>query len=74
MSKLSLLLTACAFCSAFAADLTPRESAKDAKRAAKKTVHRVSEAVCTEGDAVCLAKKGKHRVEEGVDKVNDKAE
>lgn len=45
----------------------------DAKRAVKKGVNRTKEFVCAEGDAKCLAKKGKHRVEEGADYVKDKA-
>lgn len=43
------------------------------KRSVKKGTHRVEEAVCAEGDAKCLAKKAKHRVEEGSDYVKDKA-
>ena len=49
------------------------EAAKDTRRAAKKGAHRVQEALCAEGDTVCLAKKVKHRAEEGVETVKDKA-
>jgi hypothetical protein len=45
----------------------------DAARAVKKTVHRVDEAVCTEGDMKCLAEKAKHRAEEATDYTKDKA-
>ncbi|MBC7537436.1 MAG: hypothetical protein H7281_01340 [Bacteriovorax sp.] len=41
-------------------------------RAAKKGVNRMKEMVCAEGDAKCLAKKAKHRVQEGADAVGDK--
>lgn len=47
--------------------------AHDAKRAIKKGAHRTAEAVCMEGDAKCLAKKAKNRVEEGKDYAKDKA-
>ena len=46
---------------------------KDIKRAVKKGAHRASEALCAKGDAKCLAEKAKHRAEEGVDAVKDKA-
>ena len=59
------------------AEETVGESAKatghDIKRGAKKGVNRVKEAMCTEGDAKCLAKKAGHRMEEGGDYVKDKA-
>jgi hypothetical protein len=47
--------------------------AGDAKRAIKKGAHRAGEAVCMEGDAKCLAKKAKNRVEETKDYGKDKA-
>lgn len=46
-------------------------SANDVKRATKKGVNRVDEALCTGTKAECAAKKGKHRVEETTDKVVD---
>lgn len=45
---------------------------KDVKRATKKGVNRMKEMVCAEGDAKCLTKKAKHRVEEGAETVGDK--
>lgn len=45
----------------------------DAERGVQKGVNRVKEAVCTDSDAECLAKKTQHRVEEGVDTTKDKA-
>lgn len=48
-------------------------TANDAKRAGKKAGHRVKEAICSQGDATCLAKKAKHRGQEGVDYTKDKA-
>lgn len=47
-------------------------SAHNVKRSMKKGVHKVQEAVCSEGDAKCLAKKGSHKMEEGGDYVKDK--
>lgn len=49
------------------------DKARDAKRATKKGVNRVKEAVCMEGDVKCAAKKAKHRVEEATDATVDKA-
>jgi hypothetical protein len=49
------------------------DKARDAKRATKKGVNRVKEAVCMEGDVECAAKKAKHRVEEATDATVDKA-
>jgi len=48
-------------------------TAKDVKRSVKKGAHRTKEVLCAKGDAKCLAQKGKHRVEEGVDATKDKA-
>ena len=48
-------------------------TANDAKRSIKKGGNRVKEAVCAEGDAKCLGKKAKHRVQEGADYSKDKA-
>jgi len=45
----------------------------DMKRSMKKGVNNVKEAVCTEGDAKCLAKKAGHKMNEGGDYVKDKA-
>ena len=50
------------------------ETGHDMKRGAKKMVHRTGEALCAEGDAACLAKKGKNRVKEGADYVGDKVD
>ena len=47
-------------------------TAHDAKRAVKKGVNRTKEALCAKGDLKCLAEKGKHRGEEGVDATKDK--
>ena len=58
------------------ADETVSEQAQvksnNIKRATKKGVNRMKEMVCAEGDAKCLAKKAKHRVEEGSEAVGDK--
>jgi hypothetical protein len=48
-------------------------TANDAGRAMKKGAHRTEEALCMQGDAKCLAKKAKHRAEEGKDYTKDKA-
>lgn len=47
-------------------------TANDAARSVKKGVHRVDEAVCTDGDMKCLSEKAKHRAEEGKDYTKDK--
>lgn len=44
-----------------------------AGRKVKKGVNRAKEAVCTEGDIECAAKKAKHRGEEGARATGDKA-
>ena len=72
-----LLISAMAIMGAVTfADQTSSEkasaAAKSAKRAAKKTGHRIEEAVCAEGDAKCAAKKLKHRAQEGSDYTEDK--
>ena len=48
--------------------------ANGAKRAAKKGVHRVAEALCTKGDLKCAAEKIGHRAEEIKDSAVDGAE
>lgn len=63
------------FGSAFADETASEKvgsTAKDAKRSVKKHVNKAKEAMCAEGDAKCLAKKAKHRVEEGAETVKDK--
>jgi uncharacterized low-complexity protein len=45
----------------------------DVKRDAKKGMNHAKEAVCTEGDAKCAAKKMKHRAGEAKDATVDKA-
>jgi gas vesicle protein len=42
------------------------------KREVRKGVNRMKEMACKEGDAKCLAKKAKHRVEESAEAVSDK--
>jgi hypothetical protein len=42
------------------------------KREVRKGVNRMKEIECLEGDAKCLAKKAKHRVEESAEAVSDK--
>jgi hypothetical protein len=75
--KLIITLVLTLGCFSFAqADESVTEQAqvksKNIKREAKKGVNRINEMVCTEGDAKCLAKKAKHRVEEGAEFVGDK--
>ncbi|HEX7675458.1 MAG TPA: hypothetical protein VF412_14880 [Bdellovibrio sp.] len=48
------------------------ETAHDVKRSAKKGLHRVQEATCTEGDLKCAGKKAGNRVKEGADYTKDK--
>lgn len=48
-------------------------TAADAGRAMKKTGHRVTEAMCMEGDVKCAARKAKHRGTETKDVIGDKA-
>jgi hypothetical protein len=59
------------------ADETPGEKATATSdsvgRKMNKAGHRLEEAVCQEGDAKCLAKKAKHRVQEGSNYMKDKA-
>jgi hypothetical protein len=79
MFKIPLFISAFALAGAVSfADQSATEhkaetTAHDAKRSMKKAGHRVTEAVCAEGDAACLARKAKHRTEEGGDYVKDKA-
>jgi hypothetical protein len=49
-----------------------RSDANDAKRGVKKGANRVDEAGCTGTKAECAKRKGKHRVDETMDKVGDK--
>lgn len=49
-----------------------QETGNDMKRGVQKGVNRTKEAVCTDSDAECLAKKAGHRVEEGADSAKDK--
>lgn len=49
-------------------------TANDVKRAAKKGADKTSEALCTEGDAKCAARKLKHRGTEAKDATVDKVE
>ena len=57
---------------------TVKESANAAgnsvKHGAKKMKNRVKEAVCTDSDLECKAKKAGHRVGEGADKMGNKVE
>ena len=78
--KTALILTACLMTAAVLpahAEETMGEKAavegNNAKREVKKGANRVKEAVCTEGDAKCAAKKLKHRAGEAKDATVDKA-
>ena len=59
------------------ADETTNAKAPDvgnkASAEGKKVGNRVKEAVCTEGDAKCAAKKTGHRVDEAGDSISNKA-
>jgi len=68
------LLIATALASSFAFADTAKEDVDDAKRSTKKTVHRVEEKTCTEGDAKCAAKKVQHRGQESKDYMKDKVD
>jgi hypothetical protein len=76
MKLLTTLILAFGYFSFAQAEETVTEQtqaiSKNAMRATKKGVNRMKEMVCAEGDAKCLAKKAKHRVEEGADAVGDK--
>lgn len=48
-----------------------QKAGRKAKRLAKKGVHKVQEATCTDGDVACAAKKVKNRIEEGKDATVD---
>src|SRR5882672_511633 len=50
-----------------------KAASNDVARATNKTVHRVEEATCMQGDAKCLAEKAKHRTTEAADYTKDKA-
>lgn len=50
-----------------------QESGRTIKAKSKKGMNKVKEAVCTEGDAKCAAKKVGHRVDEAGDSVSNKA-
>ncbi|MBV2167229.1 MAG: hypothetical protein KUL82_00870 [Bdellovibrio sp.] len=54
------------------AKVETKKAARKTKRMAKKSMHRVEEATCMEGDAACAAKKMKNRMEEGKDTTVDK--
>lgn len=43
-------------------------------RSAHKTMNRLDESTCNEGDIKCFAEKAEHRTEEGADYVKDKSE
>lgn len=45
----------------------------DVTRDAKKSINRIEEAACTEGDVKCAGQKAKNRVEEAADATKDKA-
>lgn len=76
MKLMITLVLALGYFSFAQADETVTEQAqvksKDVKRATKKGVNRIKEMVCAERDTKCLAKKAKHRVEEGAEAVGDK--
>ncbi len=78
MYKIILFTAALTFVATSYAEETVSEKAtavtKSAKRSVKKGANRVKEAVCSEGDAKCLAKKAGHRLEEGADTVKDKTQ
>ncbi len=60
---------------AWAAETIPEKATvikNDVKRATKKAVNRVEEAVCAKSDAECLARKAKNRATETGDVVIDK--
>jgi UDP-N-acetyl-D-mannosaminuronate dehydrogenase len=73
--KITLIL-ALGFLGVVQADETLNEKAEvkgnDMNRAAKKGTNRMKEMICAEGDAKCLAKKAKHRVDESSDAIGDK--
>jgi hypothetical protein len=62
---------------AFAGEQSAQEKGKaaahDVKRQARKSGHRVDEALCIGTKAECEAAKAKHRAKEGKDKVSDEA-
>lgn len=49
------------------------EKGRKAKRSVKKALNRTKEALCTEGDVKCEAKKIKHRMDETKDLIIDKS-
>ena len=75
--KLALSLALSGFIGIAQAAETVTEKAQaagnDAARAANKTIHRIEEAACTEGDVKCLEEKAKHRIEEAKAYTKDKA-
>jgi len=77
-TAVGIVLSLCLAAAPVLADQTVPEKAKvvknDAVRGTKKTVNRVKEAVCLKSDAECLARKAKHRVQEGADATVDKVD
>lgn len=51
-----------------------KDTLNDGSRKVKKSMHRAGEALCTGTKAECAKKKLQHRVKEGKDAVEDKAE
>lgn len=77
MKHLIMLFAVAGFVGAAHAEETTAEKGaakmNDAKRAAKKGMHKAEEAVCAEGDAKCAAKKMGHKAGEAADTAKDKA-
>ncbi|GKS69810.1 hypothetical protein W03_18140 [Nitrosomonas sp. PY1] len=76
--KLVILSSLAAFISApLIAAETMKEKTEaatnDVTRDAKKSINRIEEAACTEGDVECLAQKAKNRLDEASDATKDKA-
>lgn len=75
-SFLGLLALGIVFSTAHATETVAEQiesSSKEIKREAKKTVNRAEEALCTESEAECMKKKLKHRTEETLEALKDKA-
>lgn len=77
MKSLLIVMALMGFSGAVHSEETIAEKAatagRDMKRAAKKGMHRMKEAVCMKDDMKCLAEKAKHRGQEIGDAIKDKA-